>query len=290
MAVIICILLIISSSSASFVDLSVSYDGQTNDSAQNSRTNVLVLGSGGFLGRSLVQELKKLQWMNVLEVKNRVHADLRVPGALSNLFGNTSIDYMILLACEVGGSKFLEADDAALQLNILQSNVQIYQSVLEFARVRDIPFLFTSSYLRFMEQGTYSAVKRLGEEWVQLLPHAHIVRLWNLYGPEEISLKSHVLADWAFACLQQGKIVSSTSSREHRQFMHVDDAAAAIVAVFRHRNIMPRVVDIASNQWTALEDVAAVLSDLAVRRGHAPCPLHSSDRDAPYRPQIPPSM
>ena len=57
---------------------------------------VLVLGSGGLVGRTLVQWLEERDYQ-VVHVRNRRHIDLRVPGAL-DVFNNTKYSSPALFA------------------------------------------------------------------------------------------------------------------------------------------------------------------------------------------------
>lgn len=85
--------------------------------------------------------------------------------------------------------------------------------------------------------GVYGAVKLLGEEYLTaLLPPSlgRAVRLWNLYGPEPVSQRSHVISDWAAQCVRVQGIASTTDGLERRQFLHVDDAAASLVSLYEH--------------------------------------------------------
>jgi|LauGreDrversion2_3_1035106.scaffolds.fasta_scaffold83757_1 hypothetical protein len=93
--------------------------------AEGGAAKVLVLGSGGLVGRTLVSWLEARNY-SVLHVRNRRHIDLRVPGAL-DIFNRTKISYAFFLACEVGGSKFIESSARDLQLGIIESNVRMYQ-------------------------------------------------------------------------------------------------------------------------------------------------------------------
>ncbi len=103
-----------------------------------------------------------------MHVHNRDHVDLRIPGSLAAYVGDRPVSFCFFLACEVGGSKFLDSKDGNVQLEIIQHNVAIYQNVLPFLAQRNIPFLFTSSYLQ-SQATAYGAVKRLGEAWIKAL-------------------------------------------------------------------------------------------------------------------------
>jgi nucleoside-diphosphate-sugar epimerase len=121
--------------------------------------NVLVLGSGGLVGRTLVKWLEERNY-TVLHVRNRRHIDLRVPGAL-DVFNNSKVSYAFFLACEVGGSKFIENSARSLQTGIIESNVKMYQVVLPWLAAHKVPFTFTSSYLQvlFLSGGAHPYVR-----------------------------------------------------------------------------------------------------------------------------------
>ena len=89
------------------------------------------------------------------QVGNRTHLDLRVPGALDK-FNGTDVRYCIFLACEVGGSKFIESSEMNVQLGIIESNIRIYQTVFPWLIEHKIPFAFTSSYLQVIFTGEIS--------------------------------------------------------------------------------------------------------------------------------------
>ena len=67
--------------------------------------NVLLLGSGGTIGSVLKRWLIDHGY-TVLEVKNRNHIDLRNSNALS-VFEPSSVHFVLFLACEVGGAKYI---------------------------------------------------------------------------------------------------------------------------------------------------------------------------------------
>lgn len=206
----------------------------TSSFDSGSAIRTLVLGSGGFLGQRLVEHLEQ-RGHSVAQVTGREHVDLRSQTALRDFEKREGpFDFVFFIACEVGGAKFLEKEQS--QPAILRHNVQMYESVFPWAKEQGIPLLFTSSYMRFAP-GVYGAVKLLGEEYLTaLLPPSlgRAVRLWNLYGPEPVSQRSHVISDWAAQCVRGQAIASTTDGLERRQFLHVDDAAAALVSLYEH--------------------------------------------------------
>ena len=116
---------------------------ETVASHDGSAPNVLVLGSGGLVGRALTAELQRRGY-NVLESRDRMHLDLRVQGSLSR-FDDTPIAFCFFLACEVGGSKFIAS--GSNEVAITRNNQKIYDNVFPYLQRRKIPFLFSSSQL-----------------------------------------------------------------------------------------------------------------------------------------------
>jgi len=102
--------------------------------AAGAKQKVLVLGSGGLVGRSAVRWLRAHDYQ-VVEVRDRQHVDLRVAGALDR-FNASNIAYCFFLACEVGGSKFIDDTSEDVQTSILTSNLRIYQNVLPWLLVK----------------------------------------------------------------------------------------------------------------------------------------------------------
>jgi nucleoside-diphosphate-sugar epimerase len=145
------------------------------------------------------------------------------------VFNTTKLSYVFFLACEVGGSKFIESSARNLQIGIIESNIKMYQVVFPWLAAHKIPFVFTSSYL----QGTanpYGVIKRLGEQWIHNLGGegeglGKTLRLWNVYGSENVGLKSHVLSDWSEQCVRRGFVTARSNGHEIRQFIHAQDVA-----------------------------------------------------------------
>lgn len=247
-----------------------------------SSQRVLVLGSGGLIGSHLVKWLHDKGY-TVLEVKNRLHVDLRKPEALNHF--PTDIAFAFFLACEVGGSKFIDSASGNTQLDIIEYNIQIYQSVFPWFSKHRIPFIFTSSYLQ-AQPTSYGTVKRLGEAWMKALGVGKIVRLWNIYGAEKPGVKSHVLTDWISACLATGKIQSLTDGSEARQFIHASDCAAALGMLMERYEDAEFVTDISSDHWITLRQLAEYINEAAPQ--NITCQISFSDVQAVARARLSP--
>jgi len=258
--------------------------------AEKRSAEVLVLGSGGLVGRTLVKWLDE-RGFTVHHVRNRRHIDLRVPGAL-DVFNTTKLSYVFFLACEVGGSKFIENSARDLQIGIIESNIRMYQVVFPWLAARKIPFVFTSSYL----QGTanpYGVIKRLGEQWIHNLGTeeaglGRTLRLWNVYGAENVGLKSHVLSDWSEQCVRQGYATARTDGREERQFIHALDVAEALGAAMQHHTSLPLESDVSTGIWNDMHVLAGDLLDASKQVLGVACKVRFSEVPAGHRERLSP--
>jgi nucleoside-diphosphate-sugar epimerase len=254
----------------------VSYAGTSNQ-----RLTVLVLGSAGLVGSSLVSTLKR-EGYTVLEAPNRYSLDLRERGSL-NKFDNASIDFCFFLACDVGGAKFLA--DSNYENVSFSNNNKIYDTVFPYLVRRKIPFIFSSSQLSSTHT-LYGQVKRLGEVLTARSLIGKSIRFWNVYGPERITLKSHVISDWIFSCLKDGKLHSHTNGNELRDFTFVDDMAKAMVNMMRNFRNLPSVTDPVSGTFYDMKTVARIIQDEVGR----PCSFVFSNVSARFPKSSEPSQ
>ncbi len=219
-----------------------------------SQGTVLVLGSKGLIGTALIDWLHANNYTTA-EVYNRAHIDLRMPGALDTF---TNISFVYFLACEVGGSKYIDGSNT--QLEIIDSNIHIYQTVFEWLARTRTPYVFTSSYLQ-SQNTAYGSVKRLGEAWIKALGFGRSARLWNIYGPERLGPRSHVLGDWIHSCITRGTIHSLTDGTEYRQFLHVRDTATGLGQMMERYALLEPITDLSTGVWHAMGEVGQLVTE-----------------------------
>jgi len=236
-----------------------------------------VLGSGGLVGSEVTKWLRNHDYQ-VLEVKNRHDIDLRVAGCLDSF---RNISFVMFLACEVGGSKYIQDGRRSTKVDIIANNIKIYQNVFDYISRHAIPFLFSSSSL-VADPESYGTMKRLGESWIKAMGMGKIARLWNIYNVERITYKSHVLADWGSSCVNRDRIDSMTDGWESRQFLHAEDCASAMGMMMEHYDEIELVTDVTSNQWVTMREVAQLFERYGESHGR-PCPVSFSSRPAPPR-------
>ncbi len=213
------------------------------------RTNV-ILGGQGLIGTALDRKLRETGEKTVVyDLKSGFDLRSREPDMLP---GDV---YYWFLAWDVGGAKYIM--DESEQVSIMRSNLALCGKVFDWLQRRKARFTFVSTQMSGYPNA-YGVTKSVGEIWTKAIGNGLIVRLWNCYGPEEPSKRSHVIPD----LVRQGKdgaIRLMTSGIERRQFLHADDCAEAMV---RQRELRQPVADVTSGSWVSIGDVAGTIGRL----------------------------
>lgn len=216
---------------------------------------VLVLGSSGVIGSSLCKRLRRdnyevIEW----DIKKSFTQDLTNPiynGALKREIERA--DFIFFLAYDVGGAKYISNVD----IDFVNRNVMIMLNT--FNLLENKKFVFASSTMYNMDN-VYGILKHLGEKYTTLLGGIS-TRLWNVYGCEESSEKSHVIADMIHKWKTNGYVELLTSGEEERQLLHADDCAEAFIRIMENYGDIPTSIDISSFEWTKIKDVAKLICD-----------------------------
>ena len=242
------------------------------------KTRNLVLGSEGVVGRSLCEHLIDLGEEVVrFDVKRNPEEDGRI--ASFNLNG---IDRVYFLAWEVGGAKYLYKHES--QLPQMEWNNQLMLNVFSHLRGAGLPFLFVSSQLAEECDTVYGVTKRMGEVWTSLLGGVR-VRLWNVFGGvEDVTEKSHVIADFVWQAVQKKEIRMLTTGTELRQFIHIDDVCRGFHMALTER--LTGVYDVTTFEWCSVLETANIIAELTGARV-IPGTRQGSTPSTPIRGKIP---
>lgn len=223
---------------------------------KTSRSQILVLGSEGTIGTALCTLLEKYYYYNVThyDISITPEHDLRISAPdMSNY------DFIFFLAYDIGGSKYLLEQ----QTDFIDNNIKIMLNVFEQLRSSKKPFIFASSQMQNMDN-PYGTLKKLGEHYTALLGGISL-RFWNVYGPEEIGIKSHVITDFIHQYKETGHIKLMTNGSEQRQFLHADDCANGLICIMglQLSNSLPtncKVVDLTNFEWTSIKELAIMIT------------------------------
>jgi nucleoside-diphosphate-sugar epimerase len=218
---------------------------------------VLVLGSSGVVGTALCKVLRREKY-DVVEwdIKNSYTQDL------SNPINNTRLremvnksDFVFFLAYDVGGSKYLKN----ITHDFINRNVMLMMNT--FNVIGNKPCIFMSSQMQNMSN-TYGVLKLLGEHYMQSM-NGISVRLWNVYGPEVVDEKSHVITDFIHMYKKNKSIHMLTDGTEKRQFLHTNDCADALICMMNNLNEIlteKKVVDLTNFEWIDIKGVANIIA------------------------------
>lgn len=216
---------------------------------------VLVLGSEGTIGRSVYKHFIKnghevVPW----DIKIDISHDLRIPNCLDRIL--QSIDFVIFLAFDVGGAKY-----DVNSYKYMDDNILLLHNTFDSLKKYKKPFIHSSSTMSNMGHNSYAVLKRLGELYTTILGGKNI-RLWNVYGNEEIGIKSHVIPDFINQAFTMNTISIRTSGLEERMFIHCDDFSNALYCVFdNYSDIDNSIIDISSKSWTSIIEIAYIIKN-----------------------------
>lgn len=219
---------------------------------------VLVLGSSGQIGSALVPYLEsKGHQVIPFDIVLKDSHDLRIQNNSELYELAREIDFVVFLAFDVGGSKYLTS--AQHDYGFIQNNLNIMKNVFDFINHAGLPSIFASSQMAGMLHSSYGNLKAIGEKAAIALGGKYI-RFWNVYGVENDPLKSHVITDFIRQGLATKKIKMITDGSEVRDFLHVSDACSAIEHVIRIEEGVG--FDVASFEYTSILEVAKIVAEL----------------------------
>jgi nucleoside-diphosphate-sugar epimerase len=220
---------------------------------------VLVLGSSGQIGSSLVPFLSRRgHEVTPFDIELGSNYDLRIHNNAELYALSEKVDYVIFLAFDVGGSKYLST--AQYDYKFIQNNLSIMKCVFDFIAYSKLPMIFASSQMAGMLHSSYGNLKAIGEKATIALGSRY-VRFWNVYGIEHDPLKSHVITDFIKQARLTKQIKMMTDGSEVRDFLYVEDACAAIEKLLQVKESAG--FDVASFEYTSILEVAKIIGELS---------------------------
>lgn len=203
----------------------------------------LVLGGEGLIGSTLVQKLTK-RGHHVTSLDLKSGCDLRYVD--DQAF--RECDRVWFLAWDTGGAKYLEAADQQHQQ--YRNNSELCLRVFDALSKTRKPFLFTTSQLAGLPNA-YGTTKLMAWHWTVNLG-GKVARLWNVYGWEHPTIKSHVITDLVLSGLK-GQVRCMTEGSEQRRFLYKTDCVEALIQLFDGQQ---NSAEIAASEWTSIRQVA----------------------------------
>lgn len=254
---------------------------------------IFVAGHRGLVGSALVRKLRQEEFANLV-TRDRAELDLRKEADVDRFFVEEKPAFVVFAAAKVGGIKA----NNDLPVEFLLDNLQIQNNVIRAAHevgVRKLLFLGSSCiYPKHAPQPireealltgaleptneAYAVAKiagiklcqayarEYGENFISAMPT-------NLYGPNDNFdlLSSHVLP----ALLRKAHEAKKNGDRElvvwgsgepRREFLHVDDLAAACVFLLEKYD-SPEIVNVGCGEDISIRELAELICDVVGFKG-----------------------
>ena len=254
---------------------------------------IFVAGHRGLVGSALIRKLEQDGFAKLL-VRDRAELDLRNPDAVDRFFAAEKPAIVILAAARVGGIKANNDEPVEFLLENLQMQNNVVRAASENG-VRKLLFLGSSCiYPKHAPQPipesallggpleptneAYAIAKIAGIKLCQAYAREYGANFisampTNLYGPNDNFdlLSSHVLP----ALLRKAHIAKHEGKRElvvwgsgnpRREFLHVDDLAAACVFLLENYD-SPEIINVGCGEDITIRELAKLICEVVGFQG-----------------------
>lgn len=234
-------------------------------------SKILVTGSNGFIGKSLVQKLRSLNH-NVIEFSGDILED----EAYRKLH-KEEIGHCFHLAAKSFVPESWNSPDAFIETNVYGT-----EKVLEFCRQSSAALTYVSSYLYgnpeylpINEQhpvktpNPYALSKYLAEQLCKFYAEHYklkvsVIRPFNIYGPGQD--KRFLIPELVDKCLGSEKEISVKDLRPKRDYIYISDVVEALVLTLSIKREFS-VINIGSgNSLSVAEIVEKIKSQAGVNK------------------------
>jgi GDP-L-fucose synthase len=259
----------------------------------NPQSRIYIAGHRGLVGSAIVRHLQKLGYHNLI-LRTHHETDLTSPEAVNQLFAETRPEYVILAAAKVGGilansqypADFIRSN-LAIQLNVVEACAQYRVNKLEFLGSSCIypklaPQPIKEEYLltgpleptnEWYAIAKIAGIKLCQAYRIQRGLNAISLMPTNLYGPgDNFNLDtSHVLPA-LIRKFHTAKLAGSSevviwgTGTPMREFLHVDDLAAAAVFLLENYD-EPEIINVGTGEDITIRQLAETVSKIAGFQG-----------------------
>ena len=254
-----------------------------------STDRIYVAGHRGMVGSAVVRQLQKQGFKNLV-LRTHAQLDLRDSVAVQEFFKNEKPQIVILAAARVGGIKINSAHPA----EFLYDNLSIQNNVIHQAYLHEVKqFCFLGSSCIFPRECPqpmkeeylltgpleptnegYALAKIAGLKMVEFYSRQYnfpgiSLMPCNLYGTNDNYdlYSSHVVSATIRKCVDavdEGRdtVTIWGSGNARREFLHVDDAAAAILFMLEHYHA-PQFINIGWGEDVTIRTLAEIVAELS---------------------------
>lgn len=228
---------------------------------------ILILGSHGIVGSGLIKYLKDIN-CDIIEWDIKMGQKYDLCDDNNYYFLENTIklvDFVYFLAYDVGGAKYISVND----IQFLNNNIKIMLNVFTLLHKYKKKFIFASSQMSNMYDNIYGSCKHIGEHYTKML-NGLIVRLWNVYGYEKASIKSHVITDFINMANKNSIIKMRTNGKEKRQLLYNEDCGEVLyILLIQYDNFIEEeryIIDITSFEWISIYELAKLIKKIYIEK------------------------
>jgi len=256
-------------------------------------SRVLVTGGSGFLGRHVVDSLRKHGCRDVVVVRKAHHNLTREPD-VKRLFEETTPNVVIHLAAVVGGiGANRDNPGTFFYQNVMMGALTMEYArrtgvekfvgvgtICEYPKLAPVPFLERDLWNGYPEEtnAPYGIAKKMllvqGQAYRQQygFDAIHVLPV-NLYGPHDNfdPASSHVIPALVRKCLDAvetgaSEVVCWGTGNATREFLYVEDCAEAIVCATEQYD-RPEPVNLGAGFEISIRDLAELIASLTGFKG-----------------------
>lgn len=220
---------------------------------------VLVLGSSGQVGFSLTEYLRNKNYEVIeFDIVNNEEQDLRIYNNKLLEQNIQSSDFVVFLAFDVGGSRYLEKYQNTF--DFVNNNNLIMQNTFSLLKKYSKKFIFASSQMSNMSHSSYGVLKNIGAKYTHSLGGL-VFKLWNCYGFEADEEKSHVITDFIKNGFEKKEIAMLTDGNEERDFLYIEDCSEALEILINNYDKIDKKdeINIASHKNIKIIEIAKIV-------------------------------
>lgn len=226
---------------------------------------IAITGSRGFIGSHLIPQLKN-QNFEIVEISRDTGYDLTQWESVKDIL---KCDILIHLA-----AKTFVPDSFDNPGDFYQTNLNLTINALELARNWNARVIYMSSYFYGSPQyipvdenhpiaphNPYAQTKYISEELCKAYTRDFDIpviafRLFNIYG---VGQKGSFLVPEILEKIKSGGIITLKDPRPKRDYIHVDDVVAAMIAAISYQEKGFHIFNLGSGNSISVEDLVSVI-------------------------------
>lgn len=220
------------------------------------KNRIAVTGANGFLGKHLVNLLKKRKDVELVLFDKNKNCLFDRPSLESFL---RDVDSVIHLA---GANR--DSDSNLIKINVL-GTIGLLEAMVKYSPKAKL--IFSSSFQAYDEKNAYGLSKKLAEDVIRSFSRIYntksiILRISNIYGEGGRAFYNSVIATFEYLIKNKKTITINGTGEQGRDYIHVEDVVDAIGRAIEYVPISScELFDICSGKQTSLNEIIGCLKN-----------------------------